>query len=153
MEGHFKESTVEVRPKRVRTMSRTELGKDSLIASTSCAAPLSEIKRGEHGGGSGLADVEDSVCSKVEPSESPSMHSFAEVYDHTAQRITDQNQFPERILQHPASNVCFAFDLMRLSFSDLRAGSVASRLPIFVRLLEEYESWGVGTTQRLREDG
>ncbi|KAF5226115.1 hypothetical protein ECC02_000676 [Trypanosoma cruzi] len=46
--------------------------------------------------------------------------------------------------------MCFGFDFMRLSFTSLESQQTAQLTPLFVQLLEEYESWGVGTTKRLR---
>ncbi|RNF05758.1 ribonuclease Z [Trypanosoma rangeli] len=49
-----------------------------------------------------------------------------------------------------AARMCFGFDFMRLSFASLESQQTAQLTPLFVQLLEEYESWGVGTTKRLR---
>ncbi|KAG5486477.1 hypothetical protein LSCM4_07409 [Leishmania orientalis] len=51
------------------------------------------------------------------------------------------------------ANVSFAFDLMSVSFSDMQRGLVQRLTPTLVRLLEEYDSWGVSTTQRMRSGG
>nr|CCC90579.1 unnamed protein product [Trypanosoma congolense IL3000] len=58
--------------------------------------------------------------------------------------IVDERQEVER-------NMCFGFDFMRLTFAALENGEVSYLTPLFVQLLQEYESWGVGTTKRLRE--
>ncbi|RNF08363.1 ribonuclease Z [Trypanosoma conorhini] len=50
-----------------------------------------------------------------------------------------------------ALRMCFGFDFMRLSFASLQSRETAQLTPLFVQLLEEYESWGVGTTKRLRD--
>ncbi|CAM37161.2 conserved hypothetical protein [Leishmania braziliensis MHOM/BR/75/M2904] len=51
------------------------------------------------------------------------------------------------------ANMSFAFDLMSVSFSDMQRGLVSRLTPTLVRLLEEYDSWGIGTTQRIRSGG
>ncbi|KPA74680.1 hypothetical protein ABB37_09007 [Leptomonas pyrrhocoris] len=48
------------------------------------------------------------------------------------------------------ANMSFAFDLMSVSFTDMHRGVVPRLTPALVRLLEEYDSWGVGTTHRMR---
>ncbi|AYU76390.1 hypothetical protein, conserved [Leishmania donovani] len=53
----------------------------------------------------------------------------------------------------PYVNMSFAFDLMFVSFSDMQRGLVPRLTPTLVRLLEEYDSWGSGTTQRMRSGG
>ncbi|CAG9569388.1 conserved hypothetical protein [Leishmania major strain Friedlin] len=53
----------------------------------------------------------------------------------------------------PYANMSFAFDLMLVSFSDMQRGLVPRLTPTLVRLLEEYDSWGSGTTQRMRSGG
>ncbi|CBZ24120.1 conserved hypothetical protein [Leishmania mexicana MHOM/GT/2001/U1103] len=53
----------------------------------------------------------------------------------------------------PYANMSFAFDLMFVSFSDMQRGLVPRLTPTLVRLLEEYDSWGSGTTQRMRSGG
>ncbi|KPI83720.1 hypothetical protein ABL78_7240 [Leptomonas seymouri] len=50
----------------------------------------------------------------------------------------------------PYANVSFAFDLMLVSFMSMHRGLVFRLTPLLVRLLEEYDSWGVSTTQRMR---
>ncbi|KAG5485800.1 hypothetical protein LSCM1_07213 [Leishmania martiniquensis] len=52
--------------------------------------------------------------------------------------------------ESPYANVSFAFDLMIVSFADMQRGLVSRLTPTLVRLLEEYDSWGVGTTRRMR---
>ncbi|CCW60237.1 unnamed protein product [Phytomonas sp. EM1] len=142
-EAHFKEGTTDVRLKRSRPRGSVDPLTSSPIASASLGEPPKEIQRGDRDGGrGGLAEVEDSARGNA---------SSAEEFDDPTQGVSGVNGFPQGFRRCAVPNVSFAFDLMRLSFSDLRAGTVASRLPIFVRLLEEYESWGVGTTQRLRE--
>lgn len=48
------------------------------------------------------------------------------------------------------TNVSFAFDLMSVSFAAMHRGLVPRLTPALVRLLEEYDSWGVSTTHRMR---
>lgn len=50
----------------------------------------------------------------------------------------------------PYANMSFAFDLMSVSFTDMQRGVVPRLTPALVRLLEEYDSWGVSTTHRMR---
>lgn len=57
----------------------------------------------------------------------------------------------EEMEQEPEQPMCFGFDFMRLTFAALERGEVSRLTPLFVQLLQEYESWGVGTTKRLRE--
>ncbi|KEG07720.1 ribonuclease Z [Trypanosoma grayi] len=67
------------------------------------------------------------------------------------QQQEGQTSSADAVVAAGARKMCFGFDFMRLSFASLESGETARLTPMFVQLLEEYESWGVGTTKRLRE--
>ncbi|CAD2217080.1 ribonuclease Z [Angomonas deanei] len=57
----------------------------------------------------------------------------------------------EEVAEPITTKLSFSFDLMQLDFATIERGEVYGLTPQFIHLLEEYASWEVGTTKRLRE--